>query len=388
MNARGIALYAALIAGSAALVANPLAIAAIVPHAPAPMLWYFGGVAAWLIAVAVAGAAHVRSGRRRWLAGAVLGLLLLPVGMAGAELGHTYARMSGWIAGPAPSPIHEPDPLSGWRPRASAAARDVSPGNFDVVYHTDADGRRAMPTAAGGRTVHVFGDSFVFGQGVRDDETALALLAARRSERIVNHGVMGYGIEQMMARMQATDIAPGDTVVFAPVADDFRRNLVHRAHLCLFRIAPPRLVRVVPRLRDGKLEAVPVDDACGVVEAVLLNSGALPLGIAFNRLRNRAVDAAAIAHSRNVLAAAAAYARARGATFRLILLTSANECASGRLQLDLGDLGMDYETTLPACPKDPAAAMAMRFPTDYHWSPSGHRWAADALERLLFGPGA
>ncbi|MGE0747651.1 MAG: hypothetical protein AB7K86_20495 [Rhodospirillales bacterium] len=387
MNTRGIALYAALIAGSAALVANPLVVALVHPHPPALMLWYFAGIAAWLVAVTVAGAAYARGGRRPWFAVAVLGLVLLPVAMAGTELGLTYARLSGWIGGTAPSPIHEPDPLNGWRPRASATARDVSPGNFDVVYHTDASGRRMMPAVESGPTVHVFGDSFAFGQGVRDDETALALLAARHSERIVNHGVMGYGIDQMMGRMLSADIKPGDTVVFAPVADDFRRNLVHRAHLCLFRVAPPRQVRVVPRLRDGRLEAVPVEEACGVMEATLLNSNVLPLGIAFNRLRNRTVDPAAIGHAREVLAAAAAAARARGATFRLVILASGSECGARRLQLDLGDLGMPYDTLLPACPDDPAAAAAMRFPSDYHWTPAGHRWAADALERLLFRVG-
>jgi hypothetical protein len=244
-----------------------------------------------------------------------------------------------------------------------------------------------MPLAqSAGGAIHVFGDSFVFGQGVGDAETALHVLAARRGVRILNYGVMGYGLEQMLGRLQAADVRPGDTVVFAPVADDFRRNLIHRAHACLFRIAPPRLVRVLPVLQDdGRLKPVAIDAACGVAETIVLSATALPLGIAFNRLRNRAVDPASIAHSRAVIAAAAAAAKARGAAFRLIVLVSGAECAAGRLQLDLRDLGVPYETMLPSCPADAAAIAALRFASDYHWSPAGHRWAATVLERLLFG---
>ncbi|KPK17240.1 MAG: hypothetical protein AMJ62_01930 [Myxococcales bacterium SG8_38] len=81
--------------------------------------------------------------------------------------------------------VHEPHPTLGWRPIPNATGRHVSEGNFDVVYEMDALGRKAIsPNIDRAPTLHVFGDSYIFGHGVSNDETALNVLAggSERSE--------------------------------------------------------------------------------------------------------------------------------------------------------------------------------------------------------------
>jgi hypothetical protein len=76
---------------------------------------------------------------------------------------------------------------------------------FSVVYHTDENGLRVVPLKgvnARKNTVYFFGCSFVFGQGVEDNET-LPYYFAREAQsfRPLNYAFPGFGTQQMLVRL-------------------------------------------------------------------------------------------------------------------------------------------------------------------------------------------
>lgn len=84
---------------------------------------------------------------------------------------------------------------------------------YDALYTLDGRGRRVTPGSAPGAPNLVFlGDSFAFGEGVADHETAPAQLVARMPElRPLNLGFKGYGPHQALATLEAgleTDLIP------------------------------------------------------------------------------------------------------------------------------------------------------------------------------------
>ena len=90
-----------------------------------------------------------------------------------------------------------------------------------------------------GPSVLVFGDSFTEGFMVGDDETWPAELERLSGRRVLNAGVRGYGIDQMVLR--AERIAPAlrpDTMVLAFIPDDISRTERSMRH----RVAKPYFV--------------------------------------------------------------------------------------------------------------------------------------------------
>jgi hypothetical protein len=146
------------------------------------------------------------------------------------------------------------DSLLGWRYR---------PGYSSATDHLNTQGLRARreydsAPAAGTVRVAAFGDSFVYGMEVRDDDAWCALLEAGPGHlEVLNYGVGGYGLDQAFLRFQREGMAFHPEVVligFAP--DDLRRIVnVYRRFLSSHEwpLAKPRFV-----LRaDGTLALVP-----------------------------------------------------------------------------------------------------------------------------------
>jgi hypothetical protein len=76
----------------------------------------------------------------------------------------------------------QPHPVLGFRPTPNTTAVAHATFNglpvYHETYHIDAEGGRATPPAAPGADLYLFlGDSFMFGQGIRDDETLPWLFA-------------------------------------------------------------------------------------------------------------------------------------------------------------------------------------------------------------------
>src|SRR5262245_27375193 len=101
-----------------------------------------------------------------------------------------------------------------------------TPG-FSNSFHTiDADGLRSGGGTApsGDGLILAVGDSFTYGDEVRDEETWPARLQALTGRRVLNGGVTGYGLDQTVLRLErlAEAYAPS-LVILGFIADDIRR---------------------------------------------------------------------------------------------------------------------------------------------------------------------
>jgi hypothetical protein len=128
--------------------------------------------------------------------------------------------------------LHIPDRLLGWRPRANLHTRMTKPGSYDAAVTTNRDGLRASPEVERGphpgvTRIAIFGCSQTFGQGVADDETYSARLAAKLpGVEVLNFGVGGYGTDQMLLyyEMVGVPFRP-DVVVLAFASYHIERNV-------------------------------------------------------------------------------------------------------------------------------------------------------------------
>lgn len=123
----------------------------------------------------------------------------------------------------------EHHPVLGWYHQKSKAAI-LRVGDRETPLHTNSLGFRGQREYAahkpeGVRRTLVLGDSFVFGFGVRDEETFSAILESRDpSLEMVNAGVPGYGIDQIFLSFSTLgkSLKP-DYVLIGIFPDDFWR---------------------------------------------------------------------------------------------------------------------------------------------------------------------
>ena len=103
-----------------------------------------------------------------------------------------------------------PDPVLGFRPRPNSEV--VATATFGGVllyrhtYHVDADAARVTPRAPAGADTYLFlGDSFVFGQGLVDEQSLAAQFARLNEDKLhaVNLGVPGYGPNHLVRAFEA-----------------------------------------------------------------------------------------------------------------------------------------------------------------------------------------
>jgi hypothetical protein len=135
---------------------------------------------------------------------------------------------------------HVYDPHLGWTAKSNyeSARFNVGPDGYRVTG--------ALPLGADGRSaVLATGDSFTEGDEVDDGETWPAYLQGLLGRRVINAGVSGFGLDQMVMRTEeAVASAHPALGVMAFVPDDVRRNEFNR----LWSVQKPYFV-----VRDGKL---------------------------------------------------------------------------------------------------------------------------------------
>lgn len=127
--------------------------------------------------------------------------------------------------------LHEPDDVLGAAHRPGARVRairtDRGDVTYDVVYTIGDDGLRVTPGSSTGEPVLFLGCSFTFGEGVHDDQTLPARVAAALGEgaSVVNHGVGGYGPQQMLRAFETgrVPIPSGARVFYQAIGDHVRR---------------------------------------------------------------------------------------------------------------------------------------------------------------------
>lgn len=146
----------------------------------------------------------------------ILVVAFVLVGFLLAEIG---ARGSGIEPLPLPMGIATYDPGLGWVPVEGKLGAEQ--------YHMSfKDGLRSngRPRPIGGPVTLVIGDSFAMGSEAHDDETWPAQLEARLKAPVLNGGVGGYGLDQVVLRgEQLVARWHPDTLIVAVFSDDVNR---------------------------------------------------------------------------------------------------------------------------------------------------------------------
>ena len=180
----------------------------ILKFAPAPFFW-LGLVVATTLFLAIF-LVH-----RLWLRAILFNLVILVI--LGAA-GEAYLILHEYTPPTYLTPLIIPDDVLGWAPIKSHQAHAVKPRPagllhgpegvlFDVTYTIDANGLRVAPPyrkndLAG--TALFFGCSFIFGDGLKDDETLPYQVGAQSGGRyrIFNFGFQGYSPAQMLTALE------------------------------------------------------------------------------------------------------------------------------------------------------------------------------------------
>lgn len=157
-----------------------------------------------------------------------VGLGITALMIFGAEklfyrLNHPQPPPGAILAPPAPNVHYEgsytqdffrPDDLLGYRPRPEARVTSIKKSDndsiYEVIYSIDEYQRRVTPVENRNRRTKFllfFGDSFVFGEGVNDDETfPFYVSQLATGYQPYNYGLSGYGPQQMLAKLQSDEL--------------------------------------------------------------------------------------------------------------------------------------------------------------------------------------
>lgn len=103
-----------------------------------------------------------------------------------------------------------PDPILGFRPKPDSEVVATATWGSELVYrqtyHFDSTAARVTPPAPQATDTYLFiGDSFIFGQGLSDEETMPSQFAKQNAPagRSVNLGVPGYGPNHLVRAFEA-----------------------------------------------------------------------------------------------------------------------------------------------------------------------------------------
>lgn len=174
---------------------------------PIPFLWV--GIV-WAIA---GGVTTALAPRTAWFPLVTLSALSLALASSELYFGVTNPKEVNRVLDPS---FNQKDAVLGWKPKplqvTHAVARAGSTLIYDVIYSTDAAGRRIAPADRGREVegcIFFFADSFMFGEGVGDHETLPYQVGekTRGRFRIINFAAPGYGAEQMLATLERGDLA-------------------------------------------------------------------------------------------------------------------------------------------------------------------------------------
>jgi hypothetical protein len=171
--------------------------------------------ALWAVAagcvLGIAGVVLFRGNRWRTgsLLAAALSLSLVMLDFAAGLLSPS-AKNAGLVYATDPKWWPPPDPILGFRPQPDTKV--LATATFDdklvyrQTYNFDAAAARVTPAAPAGADTYLFmGDSFIFGQGLSDDETLASQFAKLNGQRghAVNLGVPGYGPNHLVRAFEA-----------------------------------------------------------------------------------------------------------------------------------------------------------------------------------------
>jgi hypothetical protein len=386
---REISLYAVIVGVSLLIALNPV-VTGLAIHLGGFHKAYLLVLDVCLVAIVGGALMYRRTARRQYFWLAVVVLCVTPAVLFVAELVLSYAalRYGAELGGRKVTGVYEADPKLGWRLIANGTGHHVNPHNFDATYVMDGQGHRKVAAATvSGPTVHVFGSSFTFGDGVNNNETALYILAEANRDRyrVVNYSVSGYGLDQMVFSLESNRdaIAPGDIVVLAPTPMSLSWNMIDKAIPCQATIRSSEYpVSRYPLLTEAGWQFIDLKAACGTVDTLLFNSPGLPIGGYAMRRHAEVMKAATIEHSDHLFAYGRRIVESRGAHFLPIMVVNVDECRTKKFSFDVSGLKAPIVSMMPYCPDDNALD-GLSFPDDWHYTVKGNRWLADVLGKIL-----
>ena len=189
------------------LASGLLAVLAIGVSVLPSALWACG-LAALL---ALAGVVLLRG--NRWRAGALLmSALAVSLALLDAVAGFLspVPMGHGLVKATDPKWWPPPDPVLGFRPRPNSEVVATAAFGADQIYrhtyHFDDTAARVTPAGPAGADTYLFlGDSFIFGQGLPDDQSLASQFAKANDLKVraINLGVPGYGPNHLVRALEA-----------------------------------------------------------------------------------------------------------------------------------------------------------------------------------------
>ena len=189
------------------IVAGLLVLLAIGAAALPSALWACG----LAVLLGLAGVVLLRG--NRWRTGALLATALaasLAMLDAVAGLLSPAPMGQGLVKTTIPQWWPPPDPILGFRPQPNTEVIATATFGAELIYrhtyHIDGNAARVTPAGpAGGDTYLFLGDSFVFGQGLVDDQSLASQFAKANDYQVraVNLGVPGYGPNHLVRAFEA-----------------------------------------------------------------------------------------------------------------------------------------------------------------------------------------
>ena len=289
--------------------------------------------------------------------------------------------------GVVPAGMFEIDSQLGWKLKPATERRHHT-RSFDVVYRINSMGFRDPPRTAARandkRRVLFFGDSFVFGWGVAQDQRASSFVeAAAPSTEVWNMAVPGYGLDQeiLSYELNAGSLSASDVIFHVSTY-----TLARTQSSFIFKKNKPRFVVD----SAGELEHVPIRESSSTGVSVvyrILSPLYLPYFVneQIRRLRGRD-SARARAHDESspvqpdivrlekaLLLKARAIADNRNQ--RMFVLASLPEPSAKELK----DFCDRNRITLVMVPWAVTPSNLVLGKYDGHWNPRAHRLVAAAL---------
>ena len=207
------------------------------------------------------------------------------------NLARRAGHLAGWSGPPAtredtdPSPFFRPDPVLGYSAAPGRYTHTFSRRNaftgawesFRTGMTIEPDGaRRTGPARPGRPTVHVMGDSWVFGTGVPDELTfAARLYQALPDWNVSLRALGGWSLTQAVLNLdRLKDVRPGDVVVLGYAGYYDVRHVMAPSRLreidtWLARIGQPVPAFQLPkatRTPTGDVAFSTIDQRCAVLD--------------------------------------------------------------------------------------------------------------------------
>ncbi|HEU5182682.1 MAG TPA: GDSL-type esterase/lipase family protein [Candidatus Polarisedimenticolia bacterium] len=295
---------------------------------------------------------------------------------------------------PAPYTFDVYDPERGWALQGGLRSFTMPEGKSLSTSSRGVRSEVEIPYEhpARGRRIAVLGDSFTFGEGVSDREAYPFVLDQLLAEHeVINFGVHGYGLDQMLLylRTEVVKYRP-DVVVLGYVDEDIYRNLLS------FRdYAKPRYLLLSDR--SLRLENVPVARPEDLLSTELLYPRALDLiemTLQARRWRNGANRREAQTISRAILEEIVHSVRGAKAVPLFVYLPVADDLLDRSPALNRGErflssvcarAGLRFHSLRPGISAaiDPADRRAARG----HWPARVHALAAAGIRDILIAEG-